>query len=225
MATSRHPILRSKLHQPPVPPDHVHRSELVNRLNKNIPQGLILVSAPAGYGKSTLVSCWLETSEKPGTWLSLDENDNELRQFLLGFVAAIQKIFPDAARETLALLDAPVLPPPQLLDTILTNELDLIEQDFIIVLDDIHLVQSQEVLGFINTLLRHPPLSMQLVLIGRRDPGIGISALRGKGLLTEIRMRDLRFSVAEVKELLSQSMAQNIDESIAQLSPTRLRAG
>ena len=215
MATSQNPILRSKFHQPPVPPDHVHRSELVNRLNNNIPQGLVLVSAPAGYGKSTLVSCWLEASEKPGTWLSLDEDDNELRQFLLVFVTAIQKIFPDAARETLALLNAPTLPSPQVLDTILTNELDLIEQDFIIVLDDIHLVQSQAVLEFLNTLLCHPPLSMQLVLIGRRDPGIGIPALRGKGLLTEIRMSDLRFSVAEVKELLSQSMVQKIDESIA----------
>jgi LuxR family maltose regulon positive regulatory protein len=187
----------------------------VNRLNNNIPQGLVLVSAPAGYGKSTLVSCWLEASEKPGTWLSLDEDDNELRQFLLVFVTAIQKIFPDAARETLALLNAPTLPSPQVLHTILTNELDLIEQDFIIVLDDIHLVQSQAVLEFLNTLLCHPPLSMQLVLIGRRDPGIGIPALRGKGLLTEIRMSDLRFSVAEVKELLSQSMVQKIDESIA----------
>lgn len=215
MTPSRVPILRSKLHQPPVPPDHVHRPELVGRLDKSIPQSLILVSAPAGYGKSTLVSCWLEASEKPGTWLSLDENDNELRQFLLGFVAAIQKVFPDAARETFALLDAPAVPPAKLLGITLTNELELVEQDFIIVLDDIHLVQSQVVLEFLNTLLRHPPLSMQLVLIGRRDPGIAISTLRGKGLLTEIRMRDLRFSVAEVKELLRLPMAQEIDETLA----------
>ncbi len=215
MTTAQPPILRSKLHRPPVPPDHVHRSELVGRLDKNIPQGLILVSAPAGYGKSTLVSCWLESSEKPATWLSLDENDNELNQFLLCFVAAIQKIFPNVAREIHALLDAPVLPPTKLLAITLMNELELIEQDFIIVLDDIHLVQNQAVLEFLNTLLRHPPLSMQLVLIGRRDPGIAISTLRGKGLLAEIRMRDLRFSVAEVKELLYLSMAEEIDESIA----------
>ncbi len=215
MAASQLPILRSKLHRPPVPLDHVHRPELLERLDKNISQGLILVSAPAGYGKSTLASCWLETSEKPATWLSLDENDNDLNQFLLYFIAAIQKVFPDACRETIVLLDGSVLPPTKLLASTLTNELELIELEFIIVLDDIHLVQSLDVLELLDTLLRYPPLSMQLVLIGRRDPGIAISALRGKGLLTEIRMSDLRFSVAETKELLSLSMAQECDDTIA----------
>ncbi len=215
VATWQAPILQSKLHRPPITPDHVHRPELVRLLDRNIPQGLILVSAPAGYGKSTLVSCWLEGSEKPSTWLSLDEDDNELSQFLLCFVAAIQKIFSNTGRETLALLDAPVLPPTKLLAITLNNELELIEQDFIIVIDDIHLVQNQTVLEFLNTLLNHPPLSMQLVLIGRRDPGIAVAALRGKGLLAEIRMSDLRFSVAETKELLSLTMAQEFNDTIA----------
>ena len=81
-------IIRTKLHRPPIDRDHLHRNHLLNRLNHRRHRPLVLVSAPAGYGKSTLVSCWLETSDIPSAWVSLDENDNDLRLFLSYFVFA-----------------------------------------------------------------------------------------------------------------------------------------
>ena len=94
------PRLRTKLHRPPVAEDHLHRKRLLERLNKHIHRPLTLVSAPAGYGKSTLVSCWLEACDIPSAWISLDETDNDLRMFLVYFLAAVQRIFPDDLRET-----------------------------------------------------------------------------------------------------------------------------
>ena len=92
--TTSNPLILTKLHRPPVPTDHVHRPELLAWLEKRRRRPLTLVSAPAGYGKSTPVSCWLDTRDSPGAWLSLDEHDNDLRLFLSYFLAAVQTIFP-----------------------------------------------------------------------------------------------------------------------------------
>jgi LuxR family maltose regulon positive regulatory protein len=134
-------ILRTKLHRPPAPGDYVHRVRLSDYLDQHLERPLTLVSAPAGYGKSTLVSCWLDRCDSPSTWLSLDENDNDLRQFLSYFIAAVKTIFPNAVSATSTLVDAPTLPPLSTLVGTLANELDAIEQDFILVLDDIHCIQ------------------------------------------------------------------------------------
>jgi LuxR family maltose regulon positive regulatory protein len=118
----------------------VHRVRLVEWLEQGRQRPLTLVSAPAGYGKSTLASCWLEACDCPSAWVSLHEQDNDLRLFLTYFVAAVQTMFPHAVGETMALVNAPTLPPLSFLARSLANELDLIEQDFILVLDDIHCI-------------------------------------------------------------------------------------
>ncbi len=97
------PLIRTKLHRPPPPKDQLHRRHLMDRLDRRRP--LTLVSAPAGYGKSTLVRCWMETCDCPGAWVSLDENDNDLQSFLAYFLAAVESLFPGAVRETRSLLE------------------------------------------------------------------------------------------------------------------------
>jgi LuxR family maltose regulon positive regulatory protein len=117
----------------------------LERLEQNRQRPLTLVSAPAGYGKSTLVSSWLQECSSPHAWLSLDKNDNDLHLFLNYFLAAVQTMFPDAASETMTLVNTPILPPLSVLAGSLANELDLIEQDFILVLDDIHRIREKSV--------------------------------------------------------------------------------
>ncbi len=212
--TNKGPILRTKLHRPPAPRDYVHRPRLLEYLDQQRKQPLTLVSAPAGYGKSTLMSCWLGSCDSPSAWLSLDENDNDLRQFLAYFIAAVETIFPDAVSKTMTLVDAPTLPTLSTMVGSLCNELDAIEQDFILVLDDIHCIQEKSVHHFLSDLLRHPPRPMHLVLIGRRDPMVNIATLRARSQLAEIRLQDLRFTATETAAYLRQILKQQIDEDI-----------
>ena len=207
-------LLRTKFYRPPIPVDHVPRSELLERLDKYIDRPIVLVSAPAGYGKSTLASFWLEQSKKPGAWLSLDESDDDLHPFLTYFIASLQTLFPDAVRETMALLHARDLPPTTVLATTLVNEIEKIDHRFIVVLDDIHRIKKRAVHDFLDLMLRHPPQSMQLVLIGRRDPLLSISSLRARGILTELRMRDLRFTKDETAQFLQAAAGDVVGEEI-----------
>ena len=150
-------ILRTKMKRPPVTADYVHRPRLSEYLDQQLERPLALVSPPAVYGKSTLVSCWLDSCDRPSAWISLDENDNDLRQFLSYFIAAVKTIFPNAVSATSTLINAPTLPPLSTLVGTLANELDMIEQDFIMVLDDIHTIQEKSVHHLLSDLLRHPP--------------------------------------------------------------------
>ncbi len=208
-------LLRTKLHRPPVDRNHVHRPHLLERLDKRRRGPLTLVSAPAGYGKSSLISCWLELCDIPSAWLSLVEDDNDLRTFTTYVIAAVETIFPEACRNTQALLNAPDLPRMAALATSLLNELELIEQPFILVLDDYQHIQDESVSELLSELLHHPPQPMHLVLIGRRDPALPISALRARGLVTEIRTQDLRFTVAETETFFKMALEIQIDPSIA----------
>ena len=134
------PLIRTKLHKPPVAGDHLHRQRLLDRLNQRLHRPLTLVSAPAGYGKSTLVSCWLEACDIPAAWVSLDKHDNDLQQFLSYFVAAVQTISQDACRTTQIMLNAADMPPVSILSANLINELDQLDNTFILVLDDYHFI-------------------------------------------------------------------------------------
>ena len=208
------PLLRTKLNRPPVPADHVPRTELLKRLDKHIDRPIVLVSAPAGYGKSTLASFWLEQCKKPGAWLSLDESDDDLHPFLTYFIASLQTLFTDAFSETTAILHARDLPPATVLAATLVNEIEQIDQRFIIVLDDIHRIKNKAVYNFLDLILRHPPPSMQLVLVGRRDPLLSISSMRASGVLTELRMRDLRFTVDEASRFLQAAAGHPVEKEI-----------
>ena len=209
------PIIRTKLHRPPIPEDHVHRPQLLEQLEKGRHGQLTLVSAPAGYGKSILLSCWLKNCDCPNAWFSVDESDNNLRQFLIYFLAAIRTMFPDAVEKTLALANTGSLPPLKVLAGGLLNEMNLIDQGYILALDDIHLIQEQQVHELLTEMLRHPPQRMHLVLSGRRDPFLPISSFRARGLLTEIRVRDLCFTTTETKAYLQQALGGQIEDAIA----------
>jgi LuxR family maltose regulon positive regulatory protein len=208
-------IKRTKLHRFPISDGHVHRPRLLERLEQHRQRPLTLVSAPAGYGKSTLVSCWLQACVSPNAWLSLDKNDNDLHLFLNYFLAAIQSMFPDAASKTMTLVNTPTLPPLSVLAGSLANELDLIEQDFILVLDDIHRIREKSVYHLLTELLHHPPQSMHLVLVGRRDPSLPIASLRAGGQVTEVRLFDLRFTKVETEEFLQLALGGKVNEAEA----------
>ncbi len=207
-------LIYTKLHRPQVGSDFVSRPHLLERLEKHRQRPLTLVLAPAGYGKSTLVSSWLESCDCPGAWVSLDKNDNNFQQFLSYFLAAVRNIFPDAGRKTLAMVNASILPSVSLLVGSLLNELELIEQPFILVLDDYHHIQDESVHDLLTQLLIHPSQSLHLVLVGRRDPALPIYTLRAKGQVTEIRTLDLRFTKAETAAFLEQMAGIQIDPSI-----------
>ena len=208
-------LLNTKLHRPPVDRNHVHRLRLLERLDQRRHRPLTLVSAPAGYGKSSLISCWLKACDIRSAWVSLDENDDDLRMFATYFVAAVQSLFPGACRNTQTLLNAVDLPPLRTLCTSLLNELDRIEQPFILVLDDYYLISESAVHNLISAILNHPPQSLHLVIIGRKDPPLPVTKMRAQSQLTEIRIKDLRFTVAETESFLKQALGIKIKTSMA----------
>ena len=206
-------ILRTKLYRPRYSGDLVQRPHLIKRLDARGQRPLTLVSASAGYGKTTLISSWLETCETPSAWLSLDEQDDDLVTFLTYFIAAIQTMFPATCQNTMALLNAATLPPLPVLGRSLINELDQLEPAFKLVLDDFHFILDKAVYDLLNELLRYPPRPLHLVVITRHDPSMLVSTLRARGKMIEIRSRDLRFTAVETAALLQQMLGVELDEA------------
>ena len=200
------PILTTKLYRPQVTADLEPRTELLERIDENRQRPLTLISAPAGYGKSTLASMWLEACGCPSAWVSLDEGDNDLRTFTSYLLAALSRTFPDSQPQTWNLLEAPVLPSMPTLARYLLNDLDQIAEPFILALDDVHMIHEQTVFDLLSELLRHPSPTLHLVLIARRDPPLPIASMRARGQITEVRSRDLRFTVPEAGRLLNRML-------------------
>ena len=220
MTVSRYsiPIIRTKLYRPPVTGDFVYREGLNALLDKSFDHTLTLVSAPAGYGKSTFISHWIETRDSPSAWLSLDGMDNDVRVFIANVVAAVQTVFPEACTETLHLLKANVLPPLPEIAGYLGNDLDALEGTLVLALDDYHYIDQPGVHELINHLLKHPPEPLQLIVIARRDPPLLLGALRARDNLTEIRVRDLKFKRSETKAFLEQATGKTFsNKTIAHL--------
>ena len=209
------PIINTKLHRPPVDRNYVYRPHLTAQLDNHRGKPLILVSASAGYGKSALISSWLEKYTNPVAWLSLSENDSDLRTFTNYFVAAVHKHFPEACQNTQALLKNLDLPSFETLGASLLNELDRIKQPFILVLDDYYLIREMAVHKLIAQILKHPPQFFHLVIVGRRDPPLPVASLRAQSQLIEIRTEDLCFSAAETETLLNRLLGIQIEASTA----------
>ena len=207
-------VLQTKLHRPRLPKDLVVRTRLVELLKHDVDHPLILVCAPAGFGKTTLVCNLLEhmaadqanvVDALPAAWLSLDEDDSDFNLFLRYFIAAVRTIFPDACEQTLALQQAGVQPPRAFIYTTLSNELEGLPGEFILVLDDYHAIHGEEVHNLLGELVRHWPMPLHLVLISRLSPPIALDGLRAKGMISEIRTRDLRFTPEETAAYLSKT--------------------
>ncbi|HSR34033.1 MAG TPA: AAA family ATPase, partial [Anaerolineae bacterium] len=205
-------ILTTKLYRPRISGELVARPRLVERLEARRDRPLTLVSAPAGYGKTTLVSDWLEACDCPTAWLSLEEDDNDLVRFLTYLLAAVETMFPNAVTETRSLLDAAGMPPPLVLSRGLINELDRVECPFILVLDDYHHIDDVSVHDLLNELLTHPPPPMHLVLISRTDPPLNLAQLRARRQVTEVRTNELRFTKAETAAFVQQEMGMPVDD-------------
>jgi LuxR family maltose regulon positive regulatory protein len=248
-------LLKTKLYIPPLRPNLVARPRLIERLNQGLQLGhrLSLISAPAGFGKTTLVTEWLSKLPKrvsitpspthsltptplhpptrsPIAWLSLDEGDDDLTRFLAYLVAALQSIELTIGEGALAMLQSPQPPPTEAILTALLNDIAAFPEDFTLVLDDYHLIDSRPIdastsggaltsvdraLAF---LLEHLPPQMHLVVATREDPNLPLARLRVRGQLTELRAADLRFTPDEAAGFLNRAMGLNLSaEEIAAL--------
>jgi LuxR family maltose regulon positive regulatory protein len=202
------PLLTTKLYIPAVRRDLVSRPRLIERLNEGLHRGhrLTLVSAPAGYGKTTLLSEWVATCGRPIAWLALDSGDNDPARFLAYLIAALQKIEDGVGTGVLDRLQAPQQPPMEDLLTALINQIDGVSASFVLALDDYHLIKAQRIHEALAFLLDHPPQNMHLVVATRADPPWQFARLRGRGQLTELRLADLQFTPDEATVFLNQVM-------------------
>jgi LuxR family transcriptional regulator, maltose regulon positive regulatory protein len=207
-------LLKTKFIRPILHTELIARQELFNYLDKNRQLPLILVSAPAGYGKTTLVNSYLQTVDWASIWLSLDDQDNDLKLFCHFFVAAIQSVFPEACKATEELLKSADLPSVEALANSLAGDIDLIPQDFILVLDDYSRIHVMEVHDLLSRLLRHPPHSIHFIITTRRDPLLPLVNLRAQRQMAEIRVPELRFSLAEAGLLLRNILGANVDDKM-----------
>jgi LuxR family maltose regulon positive regulatory protein len=214
------PILATKLYIPPPWPKIVPRPRLIERLDAGLTAGgrLTLISASAGFGKTTLVSDWVAGCGRPVAWLSLDEGDNDPTRFLIYVVAALQTIVADLGEGVQAALQSPQPPATEAILTSLLNEIAATPDDFILVLDDYHVLDSKPVDQALTFLIEHLALQIHLVIATREDPQLPLSRLRARGQLTELRAADLRFTPAEAADFLNQVMSLTLStEDIAAL--------
>jgi LuxR family maltose regulon positive regulatory protein len=219
------PILATKLYVPSLRPGMVPRPRLIDRLNNGLAKGsrLALISASAGFGKTTLVSAWiaaLTPSPSPNgggegvraAWLSLDGGDNDPARFLTYLIAALQTIQPGIGEGLSNALRASQPPQAEAILTALLNEISTVPESFLLVLDDYHVIDSKPVDDALAFLLEYQPPTMQLVIATREDPHLPLARLRARGQMTELRASDLRFSPAEAAEFLNQVMGLDLSE-------------
>lgn len=204
------PILSTKLFIPPPRNKVVLRRRLIDRLNEGLPGKLSLISAPAGFGKTTLVSEWIIDCSRPTAWLSLDDGDHDLIRFLTYFIAALRTLAPNMGEEVLVALQSPQPPPTDVILTALLNEIVTVPDDFLLVLDDYHLTDARPIDDAVTFLLEHLPPRMHLVITTREDPNLPLARLRARRQLTELRAADLRFTPDEASGFLNQVMGLNL---------------
>ena len=210
-------LLATKLHIPRPRPHLVLRPRLIEQLQQGMERPLTLVSAPAGFGKTTVLAQWLAESSLPVAWLSLEPEDNDPTRFLSYMIAALQTLDPQLGTTALALLRTPQPPSPEAVLAVLAN--DLVGRnvgDVALVLDDYHVITSESIQRGMTFLLEHLPHELHLILATRADPPLPLARLRALGQLCEVRTADLRFGAAEVSAFLQAVMGLDLpSEDIA----------
>jgi LuxR family maltose regulon positive regulatory protein len=220
------PILATKLFIPPTRPELVVRPRLLNELFEGLHHKLTLISAPAGFGKTTLVTEWLDSIKseinngnktRPNiAWISLDRDDNDPTRFLSYFIAAlnqIEGIDTFLGKGSLSMLQSPQSPPTETILTSLINEIAAIPNRIILVLDDYHFIETQPIHDGLTYLLDHLPPQLHLVIATREDPRLPLARLRSRDQLTEIRASDLCFTSSEAAQFLNQVMGLALSEA------------
>src|SRR6266700_5610714 len=200
------PLLETKLHVPRWRRGLVARPRLSERLSRGAESALTILSAPAGFGKTTLLAEWLAAAPADGrsvAWLSLDQRDNDPALFWTYLVAALKAAAPGAG--ALSLLQPPQ-PPSEAGLVALLNDLDAISNEVVLVLDDYHVIDARDVRDGMAFLLEHLPPQIHLVIGSRADPALPLARLRGRGELVEIRAADLRFTPGEAAAYLNGAM-------------------
>jgi LuxR family transcriptional regulator, maltose regulon positive regulatory protein len=214
-------LLDTKLRPPRLREGHVTRPRLLAQLDRGLGQGLILITAPAGYGKTSLAVEWL--GQRPfltTAWLSLDETDNDLDVFLRYLTTAVHNAFPQErpCATTHTLLNATQTPPLETVANALINDLSQLPHPLLLALDDYHLITDPSIQQVMAALVRHLPETLQLLLITRVDPALPLLARRrAQQRLLEVRAADLRFALAEARTILDQTSGAAVDEATAVL--------
>lgn len=212
------PLLATKLYVPQVRTALVPRPRLTRRLDEGMERRLVLISAPAGFGKSTLLAEWAQLKSKasppfPIAWLSLDAGDNDPQRFWAYFVAALNKVRPGTGQDLLALLRAPQPPPADALLAELLNEIAAMPGDLALVLDDYHTISAHAIHDALAFLLEHLPPQMHLVIAGRTDPPLPLALLRSRGQSLELGAADLRFTADEAAAFLNRAAGTALSPS------------
>ncbi|SBS71761.1 serine/threonine-protein kinase [uncultured Microbacterium sp.] len=206
------PLLETKLYRPRVRRQTVERPRLMSQLDRCIESSLTIVSAPAGFGKSTLLGAWAadraggDDGGRAVAWLSLDVGDNDPASFWRYTVTALRTVAPGVGSEALALIEGAGFPSPAAGLTGLLNDLSNLQQDIILVIDDYHLIDAREVHDGVSFLIDNMPPNIHLVIAGRADPPLPLARLRARGELIEVRAADLRFRTDEAAEYLTSAM-------------------
>ena len=203
------PLLGTKFYAPRWRAGLVSRARLVERLDRGTASRLTLVSAPAGFGKTTLLAEWLASAaagDRAVAWLSLGEADNQPGIFWTYVIAALQTVQPGLGAGAMALLQSPRPPPAETLLTALLNEAGSMPDDLVLVLDDYHVIEAPAIHEGIAFFIEHLPRQLHLVLASRADPPLPLARLRARGELTEVRAADLRFTPDEAAAFLNEAM-------------------
>ena len=206
------PLLATKLHVPRRGRGHVVRPRLDALLESGRDATLTLVSAPAGFGKTTLISEWLARGGAHAgsvAWLSIDRRDNDPAMFWTYVVEALRMVAPAVGGSALTLLQSSRAPAEAVLATLI-NDVDAIPDEIVLVLDDYHLIDMQAVHDSVSFLLEHLPRQLRLVIVGRADPPLPVARLRSRGELVEIRAAQLRFTPDEAAGYLTDAMGLNL---------------
>ena len=210
------PLLSTKFSIPPLRTGLVSRPHLIERTETDLLQDgvfgrrLTLISAPAGYGKTTLAIDWLQRLNLPVAWLSLDEADNDPRRFITYVIAAMRNINENIGGTATAMLQSPQPPPDELMLTSLVNEISVVTQPFILALDDYHVIHTPTIHKQLAFLLEHQPNTLHLVITTREDPLLPVSRLRARNQVLEIRQDELRFTLEEIAKFLKNVMGLDL---------------
>jgi len=224
------PLLKTKLHIPHRRPDMVPRSLLIKQLNERVQRKLTLITAPAGYGKTNLASEWTHslqsqtaeaTSNNRITWLSLEEADSEPIRFLSYVIAALQQIAPEIGAGALSLFEMAQSPPINTVLNELINDITGLDYHIMLVLDDYHVISHPEIHEALRYLVEHQPHQMHLVITSREDPPLPLPRFRARGEMAEIRMHNLRFSLAETTQFFSHSMKLDLESEVISVLEAR----
>jgi LuxR family transcriptional regulator, maltose regulon positive regulatory protein len=206
--------LATKLHIPRLRPQLVHRPHLIKRLQQAMEAPLTLISAPAGFGKTTLLCQWLSESGRDAAWLSLEPEDNEPMRFLSSVIATLQTLDPHLGSSALALLHAtlpaPPPPPETVLDQLAAEILENARRDLILVLDDYHVIMAESLQRAMTALVEHTPPNLRLVIATRVDPALPLARLRARGQLCEVRVAQLQFLPEETSAFLEAVMGLDL---------------